>query len=204
MPDDLTARVRRIEREEHGRQPPAADRAKRGGTTGGRSRATAFARLDELIDEATAGASDAALAQAAGVTMESVLAWRKKRKISRRKKPEQADAVLALDPTGSTFAAALHEVEEDSIAGGTWELPQFVLRDALNYTEFARLLYEMRSMGEMAETIAAAFGLRVKDITLAEEIWKRHLRQNGVVCENCKRIFDARYGRSRTACWRCK
>lgn len=165
---------------------------------------SAFARLDEVVAEARAGASDDFLARAVSVTVDAVRAWRKARNIKRvrRKKSETVDAVLAVDIDGTRTDAAMHVVD-DSIAIGTWEPPQFVLRDPLAYTDFCRVMHGLREANEPGEVIAAALGFRPRDIELGIEVWQRHLDAVGRVCSRCQKIYDPAHG-TKTTCRRCQ
>lgn len=194
---DLTERIRRIEGQAATPKPRSP--------TATRSKKYAFAQLDELRAEALAGASNEALARAAGVPATMVQEWRRARGIRRNTRKDRvlADAALALDPTGTNSDTPLHDVDENSLPGGAWEVPQFLLREMINYTGLARLVYELRSSGETIESVASAFGFRTRDVILADDVWRRHLRRNGVVCSKCSRVFDPRYGKDRGQCRRC-
>lgn len=159
-------------------------------------------KLDELEDEARAGASDAYLARAAGTSVENVRSWRKTKKIRRSSKKEEIISTLAALDLGEGYSPKLHVVDT-SIAGGTWEPPEYVLRDALDYTTMARLVYDLVVDGEDVSALAAGLGFRPRDIALAYETYERHLLgPSGRKCERCGRSYDRAFGEERR-CRRC-
>ncbi len=201
LPDKFLDRIADLEREE---KPKKEE--KRGGATGGRSRAAAFARLDEIKEEAEAGGSDEFLSASAGVTVEAVLAWRRARGMKRAGSKKVGPALAAaVDTIGTRYDPVLHVVEEkDRVGNGAWEVPQYILRDSLSYTDFARLVHGLRTvLQEPAAVVASGLGVRLRDIALAEEVWERHLRLNGVTCATCKHKFDPRFGDGPSLCRRC-
>lgn len=94
----------------------------------------------------------------------------------------------AVDVFGTDYETPLHEVDVDAVSGGTWEVPQFVLRQPLAYTDFARIIWTLRQ-SETVSVLAAALGFRERDVVLAEEVWARHRRHNMKTCGKCGKPY---------------
>jgi hypothetical protein len=156
------------------------------------ARKSAAARLDQFLAEAQAGASDDYLIRASGASQADVRSWKKRHKIGRPKR-DTVEQMNALD-LGDQYQPHLHTTH-DGVAGGKWEIPQYVLREPIDYSSLCRLVFDLKSNGEDTETLAAALGLRPTDIELAAEVWERHLiGPNGRTCTKCKRHYDMRFG----------
>lgn len=144
--------------------------------------------LDSLLDEARAGMSDAELAEKADVSLRQVKAWRKKRGLPIDKAVSTRTALRGLsahyEPTAHTTTSGIE-----------FECPEFVIREPLDYTAYARacaLLFDQAFMSEAQ--IATATGTRTKDVETALAMWRRHLSMHGVKCLGCNRIVDPRFG----------
>lgn len=174
-------------------QTPKPSKTRKLKRTSQLSQQESFERLDLMLDEAQAGAPDEWLATQAGVTLDSVLWWRRERGIQRQRGPKpRADALRAAG-FGTRFDSALHAAESDF--DGQWEAPQFLLRKAINYTEFCRHVYSLHViLGTGPELMSEALGVRPKDIELALSVWNRHLKNVGTKCLECKELTDPRYG----------
>lgn len=160
-----------------------------------KTREQAFADLDIFIEEAKAGLEDEHLARQAGVTLTAVLAWRKQRGIRHvrghvRRRQLQAQA---LDMFGTGYDPLLHAV--DSSLRGSWEIPEYVLRRPLLYSETCRLLHFLyTAQGASTDTLARAFGLRRRDVETAIAVETAHLTEISALCVSCGRPIDPAYG----------
>jgi hypothetical protein len=177
-------------------EDPAAGKPVRGRKlkrTAQLSQQESFERLDILLEEAQAGAPDDWLAAQAGVTLDSVLWWRRERNIRHPKGPKARVDVLRAAGFGIRFDSALHAADSDF--DGQWESPHFLLRKAINYTEFCRHVYALHVLlGTGPELLSESIGVRPKDIELALAVWGRHLKKVGKKCPTCKELTDPRYG----------
>lgn len=159
------------------------------------SREESFARLDELLEEAKAGAPDEWLAKQAHVAPDAVLVWRRLRKVIRRngRGRTREKSLWAVDLLGG-FKSPLHPVH--SPFDGLWEAPEYVLRRPLNYRELCRMIYSLHTtLGAGPELICEALGLREKDVELALTVWANHLARTGTACPSCGSSVDPRYGK---------
>lgn len=142
-----------------------------------RSQAESDAALDRFEAEARAGAPDTWLRRSAAVSIEAVLSWRRRRGIKRAHRLSNAEVGgFALDLLCAGYDPVLHTTSS-TVLGGLWEPPEFVLRRALNYDEFCRLVHKLLQ-DETAETIAAAFGIRESDVETAAELQAAWLRKD--------------------------
>lgn len=159
-------------------------------------REESFSRLDELTEEAKAGAPDEWLARHAHVAPDAVLYWRKARGIRRPtgRARQQQQSMWALDLLGgSAFQSPMHQVS--SPFDGLWESPEYVLRRPMNYRELCRMIYTLNlTLGAGPELICEALGLRERDVELAMSVWANHLARAGVPCKVCGTGTDPRYG----------
>ena len=154
-------------------------------------------RLDEFLDEARAGMPDDALARAAGVSRTSVLEWRKLRGVARKKghARRREMEVWAADAFGDGYAPDVHAV--DSELRGQWDLPEFLLRQPLRYDLLSRMVHQLVVLGgATCDSIARAFGLRVRDVELALEVENAHLARVSASCVVCGRAVDPAYGQT--------
>lgn len=159
------------------------------------SREESFARLDELLEEARAGAPDEWLSKQAHVAPDAVLAWRKLRKVARTRGRGggRERSLWAVNLLGG-FKSPLHPVH--SPFSGLWEAPEYVLRRPLVYRELCRLVYSLHTtLGVGPELICEAMGLREKDVELALTVWANHLARSGEPCTTCGSLTDPRYGK---------
>jgi hypothetical protein len=156
-----------------GTEPAAtlvSDQARRG------KRASRVA-LDEYLDDARAGASDARIARRAGATTSQVRRWRLQHGLVRPSgRPTVARRLneLALDVFAEEYIPVLHEVR--SPVSGAWSVPEYVVRRALDYAAFARAARVLVDAGFDARTAAAAIGVRERDIVDAIALAEARLR----------------------------
>ncbi len=151
-----------------------------------------FDALDSLLDEARAGASDEELARAADVSLTQVRQWREHRGLTpdRRKNQEGVRALLHL---GAAYDPVVHHVAEGSLLD--FEVPQYVVREALDYTAFARCAHFLFHEAMLSPIqIGQAFGMRTPDVDLAIAAWQRHLGEAGKKCLGCDSLVDRRFG----------
>jgi len=155
-----------------------------------------FKDLDAWHEEAVAGMPDESLARAANVSMTAVLEWRKARKIKRKKGWERRREaeVWAVDAFGDGFVPDVQATS--SQLKGQWDLPEYVLRTALNYDELCRALFFLHfEQGTTPDALARAFGLRDRDVEMAIAVETAHLQRVGVPCHVCGRVCDPAYGK---------
>ncbi len=162
-----------------------------------------FKRLDEFLDEARAGAPDEWLARRLGLKAPTVMKWRKARGITRtRGRARQKDITAwALDPLGSGYDAKLHATGSDVLLG-VWEIPEYILRDPIDYDSLCRLLWELHASGFPHQLMARGIGIREKDVETAIQLWAAHLAEVGVPCKGCQYTIDPTYGVLCTKCER--
>ena len=156
-----------------------------------------FADLDPFLDEARSGMGDEALCRAAGVSDTAVKSWRRARGIQRLKgwQRRREEAAYAVDTFGDGYDPGLHAVASE--VNGTWEFPEFVLRLPVKYTQLCRLVHALvATSGIPPQTIAAAFGLRERDIVNALNIQLAHLVKISVPCKSCGAPMDPAYGKT--------
>jgi hypothetical protein len=145
--------------------------------------------LDALLDEALAGASDHWLAQQADVSLRQVALWRKKRGLVSDKKPgpELASALQGLAPD---YDGEAHTTSADL----DFETPSYLLRTALDYTQYARACCALTTVAMFSiQQVASATGTNVRDVETALAIWRRHLSSSGRRCLGCAVLLDHRF-----------
>lgn len=146
--------------------------------------------LDCFLDEATAGASDAWLAEQADVSLTQVRRWREQRGLVADKGTLQR-GLAALQGLSPTYEPEVHRLDSSVV----FESPEYLIREALDYSSFAHACYALHRESMMsAGQVASALGVRRVDAELAIVIWKRHLSQHGVKCLGCDQYVDQRYG----------
>lgn len=193
LPGDLRARLKQITEGIENKQAPKEPKPARP-----KSKAQSFKDLDMFLEEARAGMPDEALCRAAGVSMTSVLEWRRAREIRRTKSGHDRKReieVWALDPFGD-WTPEVQEIDPESSLNAQWDIPTYVLRNPLNYDLLARSLYFLHvEQGTSAEALAKAFGLRERDVENAILVETAHLNKNGIPCKTCGRPCDPAYGK---------
>lgn len=172
-------------------QTPPKRRLKR---TAQLSQQESFERLEKFLEEAEAGAPDEWLALQAGVTLDSVLWWRREKGITHKRGPRTAKDTLMAAGFGLKFDPALHAADSD--LNGAWAAPQYLLRKPITYREFCRHIYVLHvHLGTGPELLSEAFGVRPMDIELAISVWNRHLQEKGTPCATCRELTDPRYSK---------
>jgi DNA-directed RNA polymerase specialized sigma24 family protein len=139
---------------------------------------------------------DDALAQAANVSMTAVLEWRKARGLKRTKGWERRREVevWAVDVFGDGYTPDIQAVNSSRLKA-QWDLPEYVLRLALDYDELCRSVFFLHyELGTEPDAIAKAFGLRPRDVEMAIVVQTAHLQQIGHSCAVCGRACDPAYG----------
>jgi len=146
--------------------------------------------LDLWISEARRGRDDRWLAEHAGVTKQQVQAWRKKRGLGSSAKPVH-DQIEALRGLTGRFDPAAHRVASTV----DFETPTYVIRNELDYTQFARAVFSLLAVCEFTpEQISGALGMSLADVNKAVLIWRRHLSRHGRTCLGCNVLLDRRFG----------
>lgn len=148
-----------------------------------------YQELDKYLEESKAGLPDEVIAERSGWSVDSVAKWRRQRGV---KKPRGLGGGAegqryALQLLGSPMTSR-HTT--GNLFAGNWKIPEYLLRQPLNYTAFCRLVHSSRlSDSELSEAI----GVRDSDITAARATWKRYLSQKGHVCKTCNQLVDPKH-----------
>lgn len=161
-----------------------------------KTHAESFQDLDGWLEEAQAGMPDEALARAANVSVTAVLEWRKARKLKRKKGWERKREVeiWSVDAFGDGYTPDLQAVASSRLKG-QWDLPEYVLRLALDYDELCRSVFFLHhELGTAPDAIAKALGLRTRDVEMAIAVQAAFLTQVGHACTACGRVCDPAYG----------
>lgn len=159
------------------------------------SRQESYERLDVFEEEARAGAPDDWLARQAGVSLESVLWWRRERNLKRKRGPKRPEQVMTTWAAGFglPYDSRMHAAKSE--LGGLWEAPEYVLRSEIRYVEFCRHLHALHiQLGSGPDILSRAFGIRPRDVELALAVWERHLNELNTPCTTCGGLIDPRYG----------
>jgi hypothetical protein len=147
--------------------------------------------LDLWLSEAQRGRDDDWLARHAGVSVRQVRAWRKRRKIDAPSTQPVVDTLNALRGLTGRFDPAFHRAA-DTV---DFETPQYVIRESLDYTQFARAVFTLTAVCAFTpEQVAGALGVRLDDVSRALLIWRRHLSRHGRTCLGCDVLLDRRFG----------
>jgi hypothetical protein len=146
--------------------------------------------LDCFLQEARDGATDAWLAEQADVSLTQVRRWRQQRGLVADKGTVQR-GLAALQGLSPSYEPEVHR----ALSSLDFEGPEYVVREALNYTAFAYACYALyRELMLSPTQISHAMGVRKTDVELALLIWKRHLIKHGAKCLGCDQRVDQRYG----------
>lgn len=160
--------------------------------------ATAYPVLDELLEEARAGAPDIWLAKKASTSVGMVRRWRAERGIKRssgRRRQAEVTSYEAIDPYGDRVVDYLQRAA-DSPIGGCFVAPEYVARKPLNYDEFCRLVTFLHHyLGIGPDLLGEALGIRPQDVEIAIRLQTEWLDTHGEPCAACGRLTDIRYGR---------
>ena len=140
-----------------------------------RARRVKLGHLDSFLEDARAGASDEAIAKAAGVTSAQVGRWRRERDVGRRRgRPNLAARAtsVAVELLGHPFKPVVAHVRT-SIIGGRFEPPQYVLRDGLEYELLVELVGVLACVGYDDSELARGLGIRPRDVAVARALGSR-------------------------------
>ncbi|MBO6936768.1 MAG: hypothetical protein JJ863_17495 [Deltaproteobacteria bacterium] len=130
-------------------------------------------KLAELEEDARAGVPDDLIAARSGLSVNTVARWRRRHDIERpvgRPPAEQATERAAVELFGEATVAAWMRTRESPVMG-RWEVPQYLIRRALDYTAFAEAASILTETGLTPGRIAAALGVRPADVALATSLW---------------------------------
>jgi hypothetical protein len=192
----LGALIEEAERRASGTAEPAPTKRTRSGKrTVHLSKQESFDRLEPFLEEAVAGAPDEWLARQAGVSLDSVLWWRREKGVQRKRGPlRSVEKQMWAAGFGLAYDPQMHAATSDF--GGLWEAPEYVLRTPIRYKEFCRHLYAAHAqVGTGPELLSLAFGIRPRDVELAISVWGRHLREINQPCAACPELVDPQYGK---------
>lgn len=139
----------------------------RGGSSRGTylRRSAVDARLAPLQRDAEAGVPDAAIARHAGLTAERVRQWRRRHQIERHpgRPTRGVHFSFALSSLFGDGPPAIEHLTRSRV-GGTWEVPNYVLREPLDYNAFVEVVVRLRAAGMHEETIARGIGVYPRDV----------------------------------------
>jgi hypothetical protein len=200
LPGDIKARLSSIvdAAERQASAPRVVDNgteAEKPRPTRPKTREESFKDLDAWLEEANAGMPDENLARAANVSMTAVLEWRRARGVKRlrghlRRREKE---LWAVDAFGDHYDAELHAVS--STLRGMWDLPEYMLRQPLNYDLLCRYLYFLHiELGCTPDALAEAFGIKERDVEMAIAVEVSHLSRVSVPCKTCGQSTDPAYG----------
>jgi hypothetical protein len=137
--------------------------------------------LEAFLDDARAGCSDQWLAEQTDLSVRQVQLWRKSRGLSSDKGPIQ-QTVDALSGLTVSYEPAQH-MSESSIL---FEGPKYVMREALDYTQYARMCFVLtESYAFSLRQICHATGTRIGDVNPASKMARRHLGLHGRAVLGC-------------------
>jgi hypothetical protein len=143
--------------------------------------------LDQFLAEARMGATNEWLAQKTGVSLRFIEHWRRRRDLPLNQ-PETLSALIGLI---AAYDPQQHRTSTDL----DWETPAFLLRQPIQYTMFAKTVFDLTTLTELGpELLSQALGVRTKDIEHAVMLWRRHLSQSGRKCLGCDALVDPRFG----------
>jgi len=205
MPNQEVDFVPRVAQPEHDPPIPARHPNRRAWHWQGKSRAPStktFPFLDEhFLEDLKAGARDEDITRWSGISLPTVIRWRRSHKIRSSKKSVQRKAV-ALNLFGTEHGDALHRCEDSPIRG-KWEVPEYVIRKPLVYGELARCLWFLRSkLGVSSEYMAKALGIREMDVAFAMRVYDEFLSKNGHACGWCGILCSRSELYCSKECWR--
>ncbi len=146
--------------------------------------------LDCFLDAARQGAEESWLAEQADVSVRQVRQWKKMRGFDLDNRTT-ARGVQALVTLSSTYEPSAHHTAADL----AFEVPEFVVREPLQYSAFARACFHLYHEAMLSPgQVAQAMGVRVSDVDLALLSWRRHLRELSQKCLGCDTLLDPRFG----------
>lgn len=158
----------------------ATSRAQRGRCTSPGQYSKA-AEVDALLEDhkpdAEAGVPDEWLGRRVGLSKDQVSRWRRRHGIgrsARRKSRRLPLEVMAVDVFGRNPMPRI--VPTNSPVDGQWEPPRYVLREPLDYTRFAELVFDLVSIGHSPARVAAGLGVRPTDVDDACRLWAARKR----------------------------
>lgn len=121
--------------------------------------------LEPYAADVAAGVSDAVIARLTGATTHQVAHWRRRRGLLRAGRPAAESIVrgLAVELAATQFRPIAAAVAKSPVQG-CWEPPEYVVRVPLQYTDFAEAISLLVGAGWHPSRIAAALGVREKDV----------------------------------------
>ena len=134
------------------------------------SRREVDARLAPYLADLRAGAPDAWVAKRAGLTERQVKSARHREDIMRKagRQPTWrrwlAVSALGTEPVPMPTASAV---------GGSWEIPQYLMRQGLDYQRLVRVVTAAVEAGMSPDAVAAGLGLRPRDVRHAAALGDR-------------------------------
>lgn len=137
-----------------------------------------------------AGATDQQIAKETATKFHEVMTWRAKYGLPAEVQGH-AKRVFAVDLFGLDYTS----VQEVYTKYKKWEIPEFVVREPVQYEKLCRAIWFLRWKGGMNKAlIAESIGVREIDVVTALAVYDKHLSRVGILCPSCGFRFDKRYG----------
>ncbi len=134
------------------------------------SRREVDARIEPYIADLRAGAPDAWVAKQSDLTAWQVKAARHRLHIMRPPGPQAGwRRWMAVSALGTSPIP----MPTRSVVGGDWQVPQYVLRQPLDYRALVRVVRAATEAGMSPGTIASGLGLRARDVEHAQALGDR-------------------------------
>lgn len=130
-------------------------------------------KLDPYREDAVAGVTDEMLAKRTELTPHQVARWRRRHSIERtpgRRSREEHVRIAAVELFGRPRDPAVMKTSGGAL--GTWQVPEYLLRDPLDYSCFAEVCTHALEAGVPQNGIAAGLGVRVEDVQHAVALWR--------------------------------
>lgn len=141
-----------------------------------------FRLLDPYILPAEAGISDKWLSARTGVPLDTIHLWKMDRGVTNK---PQVTKALSLIGDGSRV---LIQLAKHSILEGSWRVPEYVVRQPLDYDKLAAICHFMLTFSNMtASDVADGLGLEVSDVLVALRLQTRAVEESGKFCRTCGR-----------------
>lgn len=149
--------------------------SRRAGSRGSYLRSDAVdSRLADFAADARAGVPDALIAGRARLTTSMVREWRRRHGIvgHRGRPPRRVQMAFGLASLFGDGPPAVEHLTRSPL-GGTWEVPEYVLREPLDYNAFVEAVQCLVSTGMDAAKIARGLGVCRRDVDHAIVLAKR-------------------------------
>lgn len=128
-------------------------------------------KLDQFRKQAEAGVPDHALAVEAGVSVSTIRRWRRKLGITRtsgweRRKELIRNKARAMNLGGLENRDVLQRCQSSAL-GGKWRVPEYLVREPVDYDRLVLQIGVLRSHGFSTADIARAHGYTTRTVEQA-------------------------------------